>query len=74
MNYKLNIKTDISRQRPKKSEVERLWSDNSKAYNLFGWRAKYRGKEGLNKGLIKTIDWFSEGKNFEMYKSDIYNL
>ena len=74
MNYKLNIKTDISRQRPKKSEVERLWSDNSKAYDLFDWRPKYKGNEGLRKGLTKTINWFSESKNLEMYKSDIYNV
>jgi len=74
MNEKVNITSDIERLRPLKSEVERLWADNSKAKELFGWSPKYAGRDGLARGLQETINWFTQPENLQRYKSDIYNL
>jgi len=74
MNAEIKIINDKQRLRPKESEVERLWADNSKAKELFGWEPKYANKEGLLKGLGETAKWFLDSKNLDMYKSDIYNL
>ena len=41
MNVKVNIKEDPLRVRPPKSEVERLYSDNSKAKTLLSWEPKF---------------------------------
>ena len=41
MNTDIEIKTDSQRLRPEKSEVERLWADNSKARRLLGWEPQY---------------------------------
>lgn len=68
------IKEDLKRVRPKKSEVERLWADNSKAKKLFNWEPKYKGMSGLREGLIETIKWFEKTDNLKLYKSDIYNI
>ena len=74
MNAEIKIINDKQRLRPKESEVERLWADNSKAKDLFGWEPKYGNREGLSKGLRETATWFLDSKNLDMYKSDIYNL
>ena len=74
MNAEIKIINDKQRLRPKESEVERLWADNSKAKDLFGWEPKYGNREGLSKGLRETAKWFLDSKNLDMYKSDIYNL
>ena len=68
------IITDKKRIRPKKSEVERLLSSNSKAFKKLRWKPKYIGRAGLIKGLTKTIEWFTKKENFSRYKSDIYNV
>jgi NAD dependent epimerase/dehydratase len=73
MNAKIDIASDVERLRPVNSEVERLWADNSKAKELFGWSPKYRGRDGLDRGLQETISWFTQPKNLQRYKSDIYN-
>ena len=74
MNVKIEITSDAERIRPVNSEVERLWADNSKAKELFGWSPKYAGRDGLARGLQKTINWFMQPENLHRYKSDIYNL
>ena len=74
MNANIEIITDENRLRPKNSEVERLYADNSKAKNLFGWKPSYASREGFKRGLTETIDWFSQAKNLKTYKSDIYNI
>ena len=58
MNIDVEILQEQTRLRPKKSEVERLFSDNSLAKKLISWSPKFSGKEGLEKGLIKTVEWF----------------
>jgi NAD dependent epimerase/dehydratase len=74
MNVRIDIASDAERMRPVNSEVERLWADNSKAKELFGWSPKYAGRDGLARGLQETINWFTQPENFQLYKSDIYNV
>ena len=74
MKKNCKIITDKKRIRPKKSEVERLLSSNSKAFKKLRWKPKYIGRTGLIKGLTKTIEWFNKKENFSRYKSDIYNV
>ena len=61
---------DEERIRPKNSEVQRLWCDNTKINELTGFKSKYSIREGLQ----KTIDWFVIPKNLEKHKAHIYNV
>jgi len=74
MNINVVISEDISRIRPKLSEVERLLADNTKAKKILNWSPKYHGEEGLKRGLLKTIEWFSNPDNLKSYKFDRYNI
>jgi NAD dependent epimerase/dehydratase len=62
------IVTDKRRIRPEKSEVERLWCDNSRAKTLLGWAPK----TSFDAGLRKTVKWISD--NINLYKPERYNL
>jgi NAD dependent epimerase/dehydratase len=74
MNTEIEIITDEARLRPSNSEVERLWADNAKANRLFGWRPSYGGNEGFKRGIVKTVEWFTQPKNLSGYKTGMYNL
>jgi dTDP-glucose 4,6-dehydratase len=74
MQSDINVISDDERIRPAKSEVERLWADNSKAKTLTGWEPEYGGLDGFRHGLEETIEWFSGRENLKAYKTDIYNL
>jgi len=74
MNVEIEIETDDIRLRPDKSEVERLWADNKKAYKLTGWQPAYADKGGLRRGLTETIEWFAKPENLACYKADRYNI
>ena len=74
MKSKVEFITDEIRLRPENSEVERLWASNQKASELLGWKPKYGGIEGFEKGIQKTVDWFIDPKNLKNYKADIYNI
>lgn len=74
MHADIEIVTDEARLRPEHSEVERLWADNTKAKRLFGWQPRYSGREGLKRGLAKTVEWFAQSEHLSRYKADIYNL
>jgi dTDP-glucose 4,6-dehydratase len=74
MNTQIEIVTDEVRLRPRNSEVERLWADNNKAKQLFGWQPNYGGREGFIRGLEETAEWFGQVDNLRAYKSDKYNL
>lgn len=74
MNVEIEVVTDEIRMRPEGSEVERLWADNTKARQLFGWTPQYGDREGFKRGLIETAQWFVQPKNLLGYKADIYNL
>ena len=74
MGTKIEIETEQARLRPEKSEVERLWADNTKAKKLTGWDPAYGGIEGLRRGLTETVSWFTNSDNLKSYKSHLYNL
>jgi NAD dependent epimerase/dehydratase len=74
MSAEVEIITDENRLRPANSEVERLWADNAKARQLFGWAPAYGGREGLKRGLAETAEWFMRPENLRGYKADIYNI
>lgn len=74
MGANVEIVTDDQRLRPEKSEVERLWADNTMAKQLTGWKPEYGGREGFKRGLAKTVAWFGDPGNLSRYKSGIYNL
>jgi len=61
---------DEQRLRPEKSEVFRLWCDNSKLRKLTGVEPEY----SIDQGLQATIDWFVKPENLTRYKADIYNV
>jgi len=62
--------TDDQRIRPEKSEVFRLWCDNTKIERMTGFKPQVDIREGLQ----RTIDWFTSSDNLKKYKSDIYNV
>ena len=74
MDTEIELLTDDQRIRPDKSEVERLWADNSKARELAGWQPEYGGKQGFKRGLAETVEWFTDPENLIKYKANIYNL
>ena len=74
MEVTIAIESKDERLRPEKSEVERLWADNSKAKEVLGWEPKYIGPEGFKRGLTATIEWFTKIENLHTYKPEIYNL
>ena len=74
MNTEIEIITDEGRMRPENSEVERLWADNTKAKELFGWQPSYGGREGFKRGLTESAEWFKKLENIRGYKSDVYNI
>lgn len=74
MNAEIEIITDEARFRPDNSEVERLWADNTKVKQLFGWQPSFAGRDGFKHGITKTAEWFKQPKNLSGYKADIYNL
>lgn len=61
---------DTQRLRPSKSEVFRLWGDNTKIKGLTGFAPQY----DIEKGLRETIEWFTKPGNLKKYKADIYNV
>ena len=74
MKADIEILTDEVRLRPTHSEVERLWADNSKARELFGWAPKYAELDGFKRGLAETVEWIEDADNLRGYKADIYNI
>ncbi len=74
MGVEVDIINDNQRLRPDKSEVERLWADNTKARELLGWSPAYGGLDGFKRGLVETIEWFTSADNLKRYKLDHYNI
>ena len=73
MGKKVYLKRDKLRVRPEHSEVKRLFSSTKKAVKILKWKPKYSKKKGFEKGLLKTISWFSDSKNLKLYKTSIVN-
>lgn len=74
MGADVSIVTDPQRLRPEGSEVERLWADNSKAKRLLGWEPKFGGRDGMRRGLEKTITWFNNHHNKALHRGGAYRL
>ncbi|WP_281285611.1 NAD-dependent 4,6-dehydratase LegB [Sphingorhabdus contaminans] len=70
MNSDVEFISDEDRLRPEKSEVFRLWCDNSKIRALTGFEPQHT----IEQGMRKTIDWFTISENLVKYKADIYNV
>ena len=74
MGFQTSINIEELRKRPDESEVDRLWSDNSRSKMLLGWEPKYSGKGGFINGLKKTIEWFDDPLNLSFYKFGNYSI
>ena len=61
---------DPQRIRPAKSEVFRLWGDNTLLKSLTGFTPRY----SLEEGLRETVRWFREPRNLARYKVGVYNV
>jgi len=70
MNSDVEFVSEEERIRPERSEVFRLWCDNSKIEKLTGFKPQIDIREGLR----QTIEWFSIEENLKKYKSSIYNV
>ena len=70
MNSDVQFEVDPQRIRPQKSEVSRLWCDNSKIKQLTGFKPQF----SMEYGLTKTIEWFAEPSNLNHYKTNLYNV
>ena len=68
MHSNVEFIIDEQRIRPQKSEVFRLWCDNSKINKLTGFKSQY----SIEQGLEETINWFLNHENLKKYKSSIY--
>ena len=53
-----------------RSEVFRLWCDNTKIEKLTGFKPQITFREGLQ----KTIDWITQPDHLREYKAEIYNV
>ncbi len=65
---KTSILSDEQRIRPEKSEVERLFCNNSKIIRTTKWKPEY----DLERGIQETVSWMK--KNINLYKSEMYNV
>ena len=70
MNSDVRFISEKQRIRPEKSEVFRLWGDNTIIKELTGFIPGYT----IQQGLIETCSWFSNPDNLNKYKATIYNL
>lgn len=76
MGQEKNIEliSDNIRMRPENSEVERLFAANAKALAELDWQPQFSGLNGFEKGILKTIEWFTQPDNLKAYKIDQYNI
>jgi dTDP-glucose 4,6-dehydratase len=74
MGKEIEIITDEARLRPDKSEVERLWADNTKAKEILNWQPVYGKEDGFRKGIQQTIEWFTDPSNLIKYRVSQYNI
>ena len=68
MGKEISIIEENKRIRPKNSEVERLFCDNSKLLNETKWKPRFT----LNQGLEETISWMERNRNF--FNGDEYAI
>lgn len=68
MNKKIKLTQDSQRVRKGGTEVERLRCDNTKFWEMTGWKPSHT----IEAGLKETIIWIKE--NLRVYKADLYNV
>jgi len=69
---KVEIKSTAERIRPDKSEVQRLFADTTLARDKMHFQPSYSGLDGFERGLGKTIEWFSNPNNLARYSPHRY--
>lgn len=62
--------SEKERLRPEKSEVFRLWGDNSLLFELTGFRPEI----SLEDGLKETVKWYLKNENLARFKTNLYNI
>lgn len=72
MGAEVEFEVDEQRVRPGRSEVERLWADNTKAREVAGWQPTYGGRDGFERGLTETVAWFTNPDHLKLYKPEHY--
>jgi len=70
MQSNVSFINESMRLRPEKSEVFRLWGDNSLLKSLTNFLPQY----DLRTGIKMTCDWFQLPHNLKKYKTNIYNI
>ncbi len=70
MNSDVEFLVEEQRLRPEKSEVFRLWCDNTKIRDLTRFEPIY----DIRAGLKATVEWFIRADNLAKYKANIYNV
>jgi len=70
INPAARIICDDIRLRPEKSEVDRLLGSNEKIRANTAWQPEIF----IDEGLKLTMEWFSDKKNLNRYKQNIYNV
>ena len=70
INPKATIIQDEVRIRPEKSEVFRLFGDNTKLNRFTDWKTETSFADAIQ----ETIEWFKDKNNLSNYKSNIYNM
>jgi NAD dependent epimerase/dehydratase len=70
MGADVNVIAKNERVRPDKSEVVRLYCDNSKLLRNTSWQAKFTLKQGLS----EVVDWMTNPEHLALYKPSIYNV
>jgi nucleoside-diphosphate-sugar epimerase len=68
MDRPLNLLSDADRQRPDRSEVDRLCADATRARTVLGWSPRRTFEEGLK----ETIEWLS--RNEHRYRAEVYGV
>lgn len=62
----LRVRTDPARERPARSEVERLVADNGRARLQLGWQPEVT----LREGLTRTVDWIDNHRH--LFRPEVY--
>ena len=70
INPQAKVVSDLTRFRPKDSEVERLLGCNKKITSMTSWTPQ----TSLEAGLAATIEWFRVSSNLRGYKAGVYNV
>jgi NAD dependent epimerase/dehydratase len=73
MDSDIELTKDAERLRPDTSEVGRLCCSAEKLQSLTTYVMDYAGREGFERGLRETIQWFTHVENTIGYKVDRMN-